>query len=62
MTSNEADHIRKLTEEAFWSAVHRRRKDNPHEVTAEQAGAALESALLGHLTDTNNPHRVTVKQ
>ena len=36
---SEEDQIRELTEAAFWSKVHRLRRDNPHEVTAEQVGA-----------------------
>ena len=37
---------------------HKAATDNPHGVTASQAGAAPES----HLTDTANPHGVTASQ
>src|SRR5690554_4288487 len=67
MMTGEADQIRELTEEAFWSKVHRLRRDNPHEVTIEQTGdvSGIEGRLLtveAHLTDKDNPHEVTAEQ
>jgi hypothetical protein len=60
---SEADQVRTLTEEAFWSKVHRGRKDNPHEVTAEQVDlGGLGTSLAGHLADVDNPHEVTAEQ
>ncbi len=69
-----ADQVRTLTEEAFWSKVHRSRRDNPHEVTADQVGATgggggdleeVENRLLAveaHVVDKDNPHEVTAEQ
>lgn len=37
-------------------------KNNPHDVTAAQIGAATSSALNAHISDTNNPHQVTASQ
>ncbi len=37
-------------------------KNNPHEVTAEQVGAAKDSDLTNHINDKNNPHQVTAEQ
>lgn len=49
---------------------HKRDKDNPHEVTAKQAGAydkattdtRIASAVNAHAEKTDNPHKVTAAQ
>jgi len=73
---SEEEQIRALSEAAFWSEHHRKRRDNPHGVTAEQVGATggggdpfdpaeIEGRLdivEAHLIDFNNPHGVTAEQ
>lgn len=41
---------------------HVNNKENPHEVTREQIGAASAAALSTHTADTTNPHNTTAEQ
>src|SRR5690606_19744060 len=45
---------------------HTKRKDNPHEVTAQQVGAetpaGAQAKVDAHASRTDNPHRVTAAQ
>ena len=60
---SDKSYLQALQEAAFWSEYHRKRKDNPHTVTAEQVGAdVLGESLAGHLADVSNPHGVTAEQ
>jgi len=41
---------------------HTNNRNNPHQVTAAQTGAATASSLNSHVNNRNNPHRVTPVQ
>src|SRR5690554_4452342 len=61
---SDKSYLQALQEAAFWSEYHRKRRDNPHAVTAEQLEGlgdveALLPAVEAHLTDTDNPHEIT---
>ena len=60
---SDKSYLQALQEAAFWSEYHRKRRDNPHAVTAEQLDLAeLGPSLEGHITDDDNPHGVTAEQ
>ena len=60
---SDKSYLQALQEAAFWSEYHRKRRDNPHGVTAEQLDLEeLGASLEGHITDDDNPHEVTAEQ